>query len=61
MRRAAAEREEGRITDYTPYRDLYVEFETMEKRAIVSDGSEAPEEIATRLRAAIKAGTYLLT
>jgi adenylate kinase family enzyme len=56
----AADRAEGRITDYTPYRDLYAEFEKLKKRAIIVDGSESARELAELVRAAIRSGIYLL-
>jgi chloramphenicol 3-O-phosphotransferase len=56
----AASRSEGPITDYTAYRDLYAEFEKVQKRAIVPDASESAENIARRVRAGVDAGAYIL-
>jgi hypothetical protein len=56
----AAERSKGPITDYTPYRDLYAEFQQLQKRAIVPDANESAENIAKRVRAGVDSGAYIL-
>ena len=45
----AATRKEGKITDYSPYRDLYASFDELEAN-IISDNTADAATVAARIR-----------
>ena len=53
----AAARAEGKIADYTPYRELYACFDEVERFTIRDDTSEA-SVVATRIREGLDAGKF---
>lgn len=55
----AAARSEGRIPDYSKYREFYSTFDGAERHTIQDDESEAAA-LAVRIRVGLKAGNYRL-
>ncbi len=55
--RRAAERPEGKIDDYAPYRSFYALFENT-STATISDGDATAETLAARLRDGLAAGQF---
>lgn len=53
----AAGRAEGKIVDYTPYRDFYALFEGSERYTLQDDEAEAPVA-ARRIREALGTGVF---
>jgi hypothetical protein len=53
----AAARDEGRITDYAPYHDLYASFEGAGRYIIRDEGSDA-SDVAASIRQGLDAGTF---
>jgi hypothetical protein len=53
----AANRAQGRITDYTPYRDFYALFETADRHTIQDDASPA-SEVARHIYESIGTGAF---
>jgi len=53
----AALRDEGRIDDYAPYRDLYLSFDPEDRHAIADDESD-PETIARLVRSSLSSGCF---
>jgi len=53
----AAARPEGKIADYSPYRELYAEFDKVEKHWVGDDTSSAAE-VAAQIRAGLDAGRF---
>jgi chloramphenicol 3-O-phosphotransferase len=58
MARAAA-RAEGTIADYSPYRDLYDDFDALPGNVLSDDDADAVT-MATRIRQGIDAGSFRL-
>ena len=56
----AAERAEGTIADYGPYRELYAAFDGYEQMTIVNDAA-SPSDVAEFIRAGLAAGTFRMT
>jgi len=55
--RRAAERDEGRIVDYAPYRELYDLFEAPERHVIRNDDL-APDDAARIIREGMASGRF---
>ena len=55
----AATRPEGKIADYSMYRDFYTMFEGLPKHEVCGD-EETAESIARRIRAGIDQGVFRL-
>jgi adenylate kinase family enzyme len=53
----AAARGEGKIADYTPYRELYASFDEGARYTIADDTDEAAA-VAARIRAGLEAGKF---
>ncbi|WP_158926414.1 AAA family ATPase [Acidisphaera sp. S103] len=53
----ATGRAEGKIVDYTPYRDFYALFEGADRYTLQDDEAEAPI-VASRIREALGAGAF---
>jgi hypothetical protein len=53
----AAARKEGKITDYAPYRDLYLSFDEAERYSIKDDVSDS-KVVAARIREGVNAGQF---
>jgi adenylate kinase family enzyme len=57
--RRAAERAEGRIEDYTPYHDFYLEFFGVEDGTIEDDDA-SPDSIAATIYEGLASGRFLV-
>lgn len=55
----AAARPEGKISDYSVYRDFYAMFEGLPKHEIADDGADA-QSVARRIRAGLDQGIFRL-
>jgi AAA domain-containing protein len=55
----AAGRAEGTITDYAPYRELYLTFDIADRHLIQDDASDA-KSLAARIRKGLDAGQFRL-
>ena len=53
----AAERSEGRITDYAPYRDFYAMFDGMDRHVLEDDQADAAT-LAGRILQGLDAGAF---
>jgi hypothetical protein len=56
----AAARTEGRITDYTPYRDLYSSFAEVGRHTVADDAGD-PAAVAARIRDGLNAGIFRIS
>jgi hypothetical protein len=55
--RRAAEREEGRIVDYEPYRELYDLFEAPDRHVVLNDDL-APGDVAKVIHSGLAEGRF---
>jgi predicted kinase len=56
----AASRAEGIIADYTPYHDLYADFDQVGRRHLVDDDTTDAVTIAARIREGLTEGKFRL-
>jgi len=55
----AAARADGRITDYSPHRELYQSFDEVERHRLSDDGA-SPAEMAVSIVAGLEEGRFRL-